>query len=504
MSCTVLSGTLVGVDAHLVRVEVDLLNRLPTVVIVGLPGGAVRESADRVRSALQHAGFDFPRKRVVVNLAPADLRKTGTGFDLPIAVGILAASEQVPSEVLGETAFYGELSLDGQLRRVRGALSVALMARSQGFTRLVLPADCAAEAAVVDGLDVLAAHDLEHVATWLRDGTGLARADAPTAPPSRNTHDLAEVRGQHEARRALEVAAAGGHNLLMVGSPGCGKSMLAARLPSILPALTFEEAIDITRVHSVAGLLDTGQGLVAQRPFRAPHHSVTAAGMIGNAALRPGEVSLAHHGVLFLDEIAEFQRSVLELLRGPLEDRRLLLTRANGSVEFPADVSLVAAANPCPCGYLGHPTRPCVCAPGAIERYRQRLSGPLLDRIDLHVWVDPVSPGALARAHPGEASAAVRARVEAARERQRTRYAHQGIQCNAQLQGDQVRAAAQPTAEALAVLERTLAKLGLSARAWARILKVARTVADLDGDARVDAPHVLEALAWRAHPGTTR
>ncbi len=504
MSCTVPSGTLVGVEAHPVQVEVDLLRRLPAVVIVGLPGGAVRESADRVRSALQQAEFEFPRKRVVVNLAPADLKKTGTGFDLPIAVGILAASEQVPADRLEDTAFFGELSLDGQLRRVRGALSVALMARDQGLKRLVLPVDCAAEAAVVSQLEVLAADNVGEVAAWMRGEGDLSQAEATHGLRPETTLDLREVRGQLQARRALEVAAAGGHNLLMVGSPGCGKSMLAARLPTILPGLTFEESIDITRVHSVAGLLDAGQGLVTRRPFRAPHHSVTAAGMIGNAALRPGEVSLAHHGVLFLDEVAEFQRSVLELLRGPLEDRCLHLTRANGSVTFPADISLVAAANPCPCGYLGHPTRPCACSPGNIERYRQRLSGPLLDRIDLHVWVDPVSPKELASASPGESSAVVRARVEAARQRQRARYGSAGMQCNAQLQGDQVREAAQATPAALRTLETTLAKLGLSARAWARILKVARTVADLDADEQVDEPHILEALAWRAQLGGDR
>ncbi len=499
MSCTVSSGTLVGVDAHPVHVEVDLLRRLPAVVIVGLPGGAVRESADRVRSALQQADFEFPRKRVVVNLAPADLKKSGTGFDLPIAVGILVASEQVPITRLNDTAFFGELSLDGQLRRVRGVLPMALMAREQGLKRLVVPQECAPEAAVVSDLEVRGARTLGEVAAWMRDAGPLPLAEAHPKATARQRLDLSEVRGQHQARRALEVAAAGGHNLLMMGSPGCGKSMLAARLPSILPDLSFEEAIDITRVHSVAGLLDAGQGLVTQRPFRAPHHSVTAAGMIGNAALRPGEVSLAHHGVLFLDEIAEFQRSVLELLRGPLEDRRLHLTRASGSVEFPADISLVAAANPCPCGYLGHPTRSCSCSPGHIERYRQRLSGPLLDRIDLHVWVDPVSPEELARTAPGESSSAVRARVEAARARQRARHSNHKAQCNAQLQGDQVRQAAQPTSGALRILERTLAKLGLSARAWSRILKVARTVADLDGDERVDEPHVLEALTWRDH-----
>ncbi len=499
MTCTVLSGTLVGVDAHPVHVELDLLRRLPAVVIVGLPSGAVRESGDRVRSALQQAGFEFPRKRVVVNLAPADLPKSGTGFDLPIAVALLAASEQVPLDRLDGTVFFGELSLDGDLRRVRGGLPMALMARALGAHRVVLAADGAAEAAVVPGIEVLAAHDLRQVAQWLRGEAELPLADS-LAPTSSFRHlDLSEVRGQSEARRALEVAAAGGHNLLLVGSPGCGKSMLAARMPGILPSLTYEEAIDITRVHSVAGLLDAGAGLVQQRPFRAPHHSVSAAGMVGNAMLRPGEVSLAHNGVLFLDEVAEFSRSVLELLRGPLEDRELRLTRAQGTVVLPASVSLVAAANPCPCGYLGHPSRPCMCSPGLIERYRQRLSGPLLDRIDIHVWVQPVDAKLLGAESRAESSAEVRQRVEAARLRQRKRYAGTAVQCNAQLQGDAVREAANPSPAALQVLQQTVDRLGLSARAWSRILKLSRTVADLDDCAFVDETHVLEAVGWRPH-----
>jgi len=501
MTCTVLSGTLLGVDAHPVHVEVDLLRRLPSVVIVGLPGGAVRESADRVRSAIQQCEFEFPRKRVVINLAPADLRKSGTGFDLPIAVGILAASEQVPLDKLNGTAFLGELSLDGQLRRVRGALSVALMARARGAKRVVLPMEGAAEAAVVSGIEVLAARDLGEVGAWLRGTHALTVPATPVRPSPSTGFDLREVRGQHDARRALEVAAAGGHNLLMVGSPGCGKSMLAARMPGILPSLSFDEAVDITRIHSVAGTLPDGRDLVTDRPFRAPHHSITSAGMVGNASLRPGEISLAHHGVLFLDEVAEFSRSVLELLRGPLEDRRVRLTRASGTVDLPASVCLVAAANPCPCGFLGHPSRPCICTPGKIDAYRQRLSGPLLDRIDLHVWVQPVDADTLASEDCGEDSAIVRARVEAARDRQRQRFATLDtplrLQCNAQLQGDLVRKVADPTPAALKVLSQTLDQLGLSARAWSRMLKVARTLADLDDATRVETPHVLEAAAWR-------
>ena len=501
MAVTVHTGTLVGVDSVPVEVEVDLVRRLPGMVIVGLPGGAVRESAERVRSALTEAGQEFPRKRVVVNLAPADLRKAGTGFDLPIAVGILAASGQVPAGPLADTAFAGEVSLEGRLRRVRGALPLALMARARGLRRLVLPRGDAAEAAVVPGLEVLGAPDLQAVARWMRGEGGLTPPD-PAAPPAEDPPpDLAEVRGQARARRALEVAAAGGHNLLMVGAPGCGKTMLAARMPGILPSLAFDEAVDITRVHSAAGLLPPDQGLLHRRPFRAPHHSITAAGMVGTATLQPGEVSLAHNGVLFLDEVAEFRRSVLELLRGPLEDRAVRLVRAAGSAVLPANVSLVAAANPCPCGYLGHPVRPCVCSPAQVDRYRGRLSGPLMDRIDLQVWVQPVDTHALVGGAPGEPSLAVRGRVEAARERQRSRGGRTGSASNAALEGDAIRAAARPTAAAHAALQRVLDAHGLSARAWARILKVARTIADLDGSERVDVPHVLEATAYRLPEG---
>ena len=501
MAIEVHSGTLVGVDGVSVRVEVDLLRRLPAVVIVGLPGGAVRESADRVRSALQAAGFEFPRKRVVVNLAPADLRKAGTAFDLPIAVGILAASEQVPAAALEDTLFVGELSLEGRLRPVPGALSLALLARAAGLRRVVLPEGVAAEAALVDGVEVLAAASLPEVTAWLQGGPALRRAGAPPADDASAGPDLAEVRGQLRARRALEVAAAGGHNLLLLGPPGCGKTMLAARLPGILPTLRFDEAVEVTRVHSVSGLRGEGQGLVARRPFRAPHHSVSAAGMVGNALLQPGEVSLAHHGVLFLDELPEFGRSVLELLRGPLEDREIRISRAHGTVRFPAGFTLVAAANPCPCGYEGHPTRPCTCAPAARERYRARLSGPLLDRIDLQVWVQPVEPAQLARAAPGEPSAAVRARVEAARDRQRQRAAAGFPRSNAELAGEAIRAAADPTPAAVHTLSTAMERLGFSARAWARLLKVARTLADLDGTARVDVPHVLEAATYRGFTG---
>jgi magnesium chelatase family protein len=499
-----MSGTLVGVDGVPIQVEIDLLRRLPSVVIVGLPDGAVRESAERVRSAIQQAGFEFPRKRVVVNLAPADVRKCGTAFDLPIAAGILAVSEQVDRSRLEGTMFFGELSLEGLLRRIRGALPLTLMAREQGARRVILPLENAAEAAVVDGIEVLGAASLDEVVEWLDGRRELLPAQAAPSPDEAGSSlDLAEVRGQARARRALEIAAAGGHNLLMVGSPGCGKTMLAARMPGILPGLAFEEALDITRVWSVAGLLPEGQGLMTRRPFRAPHHTISAAGMVGSASLRPGEVSLAHHGVLFLDELPEFSRHVLELLRGPLEDRSITLTRAAGTVRLPAGAALVAAANPCPCGYLGHPSRPCACPPAAIERYRARLSGPLLDRIDLQVWVQPVEAESLSRGAPGEASSAVRARVERARDHQGQRLQLLGIAArnNAELAGSAIRAAADPSPEALRVLESTMERLGLSARAWARMLKVARTIADLEGALRVEAPHMLEACSFRLPEG---
>jgi magnesium chelatase family protein len=493
--CTVQSGALCGIEGVAVGVEVDLLQRLPGVVIVGLAGSAIRESAERIRSAIQSAGLDFPRKRVVVNLAPADLKKSGSAFDLPIAVGILAAAELVDDARLAETCLVGELSLEGRLRPVRGALSLALMAAEQGMRNIILPAECAGEAAMTPGIEVLAAPDLRAVLRWLDGGDALPLATAAAPEGASPGPDLRTVRGQHRARRALEIAAAGGHNLLMIGPPGCGKTMLASRLPSILPALDFTEAIDITRIHSAAGLSDGG--LVMRRPFRAPHHSISAAGMIGSASLQPGEVSLAHHGVLFLDEVPEFSRSVLELLRSPLEDRRLTLCRAQGTVTLPASISLVAAANPCPCGYLGHPTRPCICPPAALDRYQARLSGPLLDRIDLRIWVQPVAAELLVRGPGGESSAEVRARVVKARDRQRARLVGTGLTCNAELSGEALRQHATPAPEAAALLETAIRSQGLSARGWSRILKVARTIADLDGASQIDSAHVLEASSYR-------
>jgi magnesium chelatase family protein len=497
MAIRLSSGTVLGVEGVPVRVEVDLLRKLPCVVIVGLPGSAVRESTDRIRSAFQSIGADFPRQRVVVNLAPGDLPKSGTAFDLPIALGILASSGQIPSDKLCDTVFVGELGLDGQLCPVRGALPLATMAERIGCRRIVLPSACAAQAADLDGIDIRMADGLAQVVEWLRNGPDLPEPTSPEPSPEPPARDLSEVRGQRMARRALEIAAAGGHNLIMLGSPGCGKTMLASRLPGILPTLSRQEAMDITRIHSVAGLLTPGTGLVRHRPFRAPHHSLGPAGLTGGARLRPGELVLAHHGVLFLDELAEFRPSVLELLRGPLEDRHLVVSRASGTVRFPCSVSLIAAANPCPCGYLGHPSRPCICSESVLVRYQRRLSGPLMDRMDLQVWVQPVPASDLVRSELNESSADVQKRVEGARQRQLHRYSGVHLSCNAELDGAAVREYTQPSVEALEILSRTSSNQPLSARAWSRILKVARTIADLDSSPSVEVEHVAEAASFR-------
>lgn len=499
MPSIVRGATLSGIDAVRVDVEVDLLRRLPQVVMVGLPSPAVRESADRVRSAIVSSGFEFPRQRVVVALAPADLRKDGTAFDLPIALGILSEARLVPPDRMRSYLFVGELSLTGELRAVRGALAFAWLARSAGFQGIVLPAACASEAALVAGLEVRAARTLEDVVRFLEGGA--LPSGAPISPASAQfAADLRDVRGQPGAREALEVAAAGGHNLLLEGPPGCGKTMLAARLPSILPEMTLEEALECTRIHSVAGLHPPDAGALTARPFRAPHHSISAAGLIGGATLRPGEVTLAHNGVLFLDEFPEFPRSAREVLRAPLEDRRVVLCRASGRVVLPAAFALIAAANPCPCGNLGHPIRPCVCTESARERYRARLSGPLVDRIDLRIELSPIPPAELLGNEEGERSADVRARVEAARQRQRERYGGAAT-CNAEVRGAQVQEAAEAEGAAISLLRSHLEGAGASARVGRRLLKVARTIADLDGEARVRVPHVARAIGLRCDVG---
>jgi magnesium chelatase family protein len=502
MLATILSSALQGIDATLVEVEVDVGRGLPQLQIVGLPQAAVRESRERVRSAIRNSGYEFPAERITINLAPADLRKEGSAYDLPIALGLLTASGTLARERLVGWVTLGELSLDGRVKSIRGALPIADAAAARGMSRLMVPAANAREAALVDGIEVYGVRSLGEAVEHLLGRISLEprRSDRFHGDEPRHGLDLAEIRGQHHAKRALEVAATGGHNLLLVGPPGAGKTMLASRIGTILPDPTPAESIDIMKIRSVAGLSD-GEPSGA-RPFRAPHHTISAAGLAGGGSgPRPGEVSLAHQGVLFLDELPEFSRHVLEILRQPMEDGRVTIARAHGCVSFPAAFLLVAAMNPCRCGYFGDARRPCVCPPPDVKRYRNRVSGPLLDRIDLQVEMPALSSAELRTCADGEPSAAVRIRVERARRLQRQRFPGKPACCNAQMTAGELRrhCALEPAGERL--LEAALDRLALSARAYGRILKVARTLADLAGEEHVRAAHLAEAIQYRLADG---
>lgn len=481
-----------------VTVEVDISRGLPQFELVGLPDSAVKESRDRVRSAIKNLGLEFPVSRITLNLAPADLRKTGPVYDLPVLLGVLCASGQL-GPLPSTSAFVGELSLDGGVRPIQGALTMAITARDNGIHHLFLPAANAAEAAVLPELKVYAIESVGQLLGHLR-GDYLLSPVKPLDFDSQQISyplDLADVHGQPEARRALEIAAAGGHNLLFIGAPGSGKSMLAKRLPSILPPLTREESMETTQIHSVAGLLQPDSGLLCTRPFRSPHHTVSSTALTGGGTVpRPGEISLAHNGVLFLDELPEFQRSALEILRQPLEDGTITISRAAGKGVFPCHIMLVAAMNPCPCGYLGHPTRPCTCSLSAIQRYRSRISGPLLDRIDLHVNVEPVDYNSLASQQGGESSQEVRQRVVQARTIQQQRLGDLAS-CNAYIPDSKLRSICQTTTSASQMLSLAFQRLGMSARGYSRILKVARTIADLEGSEKIHEAHIAEALQYR-------
>ncbi|MBQ5853784.1 MAG: YifB family Mg chelatase-like AAA ATPase [Rikenellaceae bacterium] len=498
------AGTVVGIDAVMVTVEADITRGIG-MYLVGLPDNAVKESQERIRAAFENSGFRMSGRKIVINLAPADLRKEGSLFDLPIAVALLAASGQIESELVDKYMILGELSLDGTLRPIKGALPLTVRAAQEGMRGVILPEENAREAAVVEGTEVIGVQSLTQVVAFLTGEEAIEPTHLDTTQvfdneSNRFGEDFADVKGQAQAKRALEIAAAGGHNVVMIGAPGSGKTMLARRMPSIMPPMTLSEALETTKIHSVAGKLGSERGLLARRPFRAPHHLTSQVALIGGGTSpQPGEVSLAHNGILFLDELPEFGRNMLEVLRQPLEDKTITVSRAKYSVEYPANFSLIASMNPCPCGYYNHPTKECTCAAGAVFRYMNRISGPLMDRIDLHIEVTPVALEELSSDRVEESSATIRERVIRAREIQTARFEGiEGVHTNAMMNSRMVREYCPLDSAARTLLERAMERLKLSARAYDRIIKVARTIADLAGEAQIAPSHIAEAITYRS------